>query len=315
MHQVGTWAGTRRERRGSNWSVKSKTTDWSPFTWDGWKAALRLVLVLNEANKGSNVMRIKLVSYVIGVALLSATSTAVLAWDPIGDITNPGRIINNVGREIGNAGQEIDRIRIEAQAQAAAPAFEQGLIQSRNSAASGGVAAIPPQIRQQLTGFYDDDILNRARFKVGDSGVANFANLSIQYGDAAAVTLIDIVVFKDANDAYNNAKLWAHELKHVQQFRDWGTRDFSIRYLRSWNSVEGDAHAAENSFVAWRNQIQQAGPVVIAGNWQPPPPPPPQAARICATPYGSCPMAIAIPVGSQCNCQGPYGVFWGIGQP
>lgn len=241
---------------------------------------------------------------------LCAASTTSDAWDPIGDITHPERIFRNVGRELDNAGREVDRIRIEAQAQAGAPAFEQWLIQSRNTAASGGVSGIPPNIRQQLQGFYDDDILNRARFKIGDGGIFNLSNLSIQYGGARAVTLIDVIVFQDQNGAFNDAALWAHELKHVQQFRDWGVKDFAIRYLRSWNGVEGEAYAAENSFISRPTTVSQnnnggipAPPVFI---------PQPQPASICATGIGACGMMVAIPVGAQCYCQTFNGPIWGV---
>ena len=147
------------------------------------------------------------------VLLLGAGSS--WSWDPIGDITHPERILRNVGREVGNAGAELDRMRLEANAQAGAPVLEAWLNQSRNNAMRGGTSPIPPRIRQALDGFYDDDLLNRVSFKIGDAGVLNLANLSITYGDAGAVTLVDVVVFADSSDAQSNDELWAHELKHV----------------------------------------------------------------------------------------------------
>ena len=244
------------------------------------------------------------------ISLLLCLQSTSYAWDPIGDITHPDRIVRNVGRELDNAGREVDRIRLEGQAQAGAPAFEQWLNQSRNTA-SGGASPIPPHIRQQLQGFYDDDILNRARFKIGDGGVFNLASLSIQYGGAAAVTLIDVIVFKNAGDAYNNPILWSHELKHVQQFRNWGVRDFAIRYLRSWNGVEGEAYAAENSYQNWSSQMAQRNYTAVA----PMPvvaPPQPAVASLCATNFGMCGMGVAIPLGSQCYCPTFNGPVWGV---
>lgn len=258
--------------------------------------------------------------------LLSAgLSNIALAfeWDPVGDIQNPGRILDNVqreagtatgnvGRELDNVGREIDRIRIEAQAQAGAPVFEQWLRESRNTA-SHGATPIPPQIRQQLQGFYSEELLNSVRYKIGDGGVFNLASLSIQYGGAAAVTLIDVIVFTSPNDAYGNAELWAHELKHVQQFAEWGVRDFAIRYLRSWNSVEGEAYAAGNSFLSWRNSHAQspiqapvAGPIPVGAI------PAPAIAAFCATPLGACGMGVQIPVGAQCYCPSFNGPIWGV---
>lgn len=37
-------------------------------------------------------------------------------------------------------------------------------------------------------------------------------------------------------------------------------------------------------------------------------------AQICMTQYGSCPMMVALPVGSACTCSGQYGVFPGVAQ-
>jgi hypothetical protein len=250
----------------------------------------------------------KLVSSVFVVSLVTAAAQA-RAWDPIGDITHPERIIRNVGREAGNVGRDIDRARLEAQVQAGAPVFQSWLNESRSNARRSGTSPIPPNVRAQLQGFYDELTLNRASFKVGDPGVFNLANLSIQYGGAGAVTLIDTIVFRDGHDAQNNASLWAHELKHVQQFNSWGTRDFAIRYLRSWNSVEGEAYAAERSYQDWANRrLTQTEP--------PRPPFPPQtqsaAATVCATPYGMCPMAVPINIGTACYCPTMHGPIWGV---
>lgn len=236
-----------------------------------------------------------------------------LAWDPIGDLQNPGRILRNVEREVGNAGRAVDRARLEAQAQAGAPALQAWLQESRNTARNGGTSSIPAHIRNQVAGFFDEGLLNSVRYKIGDAGVFNLANLSIQYGGANAVTLIDTIVFTNPADAENNVVLWVHELKHVQQFRSWGTRDFAIRYLRSWNGVEGEAYAAQDQFIQWRNSQSAAAP----------PPPPrfanPQVsfprqvpASACTTPYGACPMGIAIAAGSPCYCPSMYGPVWGV---
>jgi hypothetical protein len=209
-----------------------------------------------------------------GCALFYAINAApAWGWDPVGDITHPDRIRRNVERETSNAirdipnvprnvareldnfGREIDHARLEAQTQAGAPILAAWLQASRNSALSGAVP-IPSEIRAQLQGYYDNDVLNRARFKIGDTGAFNIAGLTIQYGDNVnAVTLIDVVVFRDPSVA-NDPAIWAHELKHVQQYRDWGVRDFAICYIRSWNGIEDPAYAAQNGYLGWR---QQAG--------------------------------------------------------
>lgn len=40
----------------------------------------------------------------------------------------------------------------------------------------------------------------------------------------------------------------------------------------------------------------------------------PAAAGVCVTQFGTCPMMVAIPVGSSCNCSGQFGVFPGLAQ-
>lgn len=180
------------------------------------------------------------------LAALSISAQPATAWDPIGDITHPDRIVRNVGRTLDDAGRTVDRWRIEAQSQTAAPAFEAWLVASRNTSMNGA-QPVPAHIASAISGQVDADALAAARFRVGDRGSLNLANLSIKYGDARAVTLIDVIVFETWDDA-NDPALWVHELKHVEQFREWGVRDFAIRYLRSWNSVEDAAYAAENRY-------------------------------------------------------------------
>lgn len=237
---------------------------------------------------------------------------SAFAWDPVGDLTHPERIVKNVEKAVGGVGNEIERVRREAAAQSGAPAFEQWLIGSRNTA-SNGAMPIPNDIRRQLSGYIDEGLLNRVRYKVGDRGVINLAGLSIQYGEAEAVTLIDVVVFKNRSSV-RDPVLWAHELKHVEQFRDWGVRDFSIRYLRDWNAVEGDAYAAADRYATWRSQNASVQFSQQGSSWQPyapPAPPPPSLGSNCATPAGICPLNVTAQIGSSCYCQTYYGVFWG----
>lgn len=244
------------------------------------------------------------------VLSVSCISFQVYAWDPWGDITHPDRIIDNIERETRNAGRQIDRARIEANAQAGAPILQNWFIESRDTAIYGA-SPIPLQIRNQLTGFYDEDLLNRVRFKIGDAGTLNLANLSIQYGDADAVTLIDVVVFKNKNDAYNNPTLWAHELKHVQQFREWGVRNFSIRYIRSWNSVENEAYDAENMFARTNSQTVPSPriPQVDSQIPQATPQVNPRRTLYCCsriTNLRTCQTQIVGVIGNPCQCRGLY---------
>ena len=127
----------------------------------------------------------------------------------------------------------------------AASGLHNWLVQSRNTAAAGETQHIPLNIRAQLEPYYDIQVLDSARYKVGDDVELNAAHTMLQNPDVQAVTLIDIIVFRNADDALNNVALWAHELKHVQQYLQWGAREFAARYTRDYNAVEAPAYAIQ----------------------------------------------------------------------
>lgn len=116
------------------------------------------------------------------------------------------------------------------------------LQQARDSAASSNVLPIPLHIRAQLEPYYDFQVLDAARYKVGDQQALNSANALLQNPDVNAVTLIDIIIFRNEVDAQDNVALWAHELHHVQQYQQWGVTEFAKRYSRDFNAVEAPAY-------------------------------------------------------------------------
>nr|WP_079783904.1 DUF4157 domain-containing protein [Pseudomonas sp. LPH1] len=124
----------------------------------------------------------------------------------------------------------------------AAARLEAWLLQSRQAALRAGTEPIPLMIRAQLAPFYDDALLDEVRFRVGITDEMDAATVMLQNPDVQAVTLVDVVVFRDADAAANDTALWAHELWHVQQYREWGTAEFARRYTRDFQSVEGPAY-------------------------------------------------------------------------
>ncbi|MBU6956995.1 DUF4157 domain-containing protein [Pseudomonas sp. CVAP len=129
--------------------------------------------------------------------------------------------------------------------QIAAPALALWLTQARAEAASAGIQPIPPHIRQQLLRWYDPRVLDAARYKISDNGQLNAATAMLQNPDVGAVTLIDIILFRDAQTAEQDVALWAHELKHVQQYQEWGVEGFAQRYTQDFNAVEAPAYAIQ----------------------------------------------------------------------
>ena len=134
--------------------------------------------------------------------------------------------------------------------QMAASGLESWLVQSRNTAAAGDVRPIPLNIRVQLEDYFDLQVLETARYKVGDATEFNAANTMLQNPDVQAVTLVDIIVFRSEEAALNDVALWAHELVHVQQYQQWGVAEFAKRYSRDYDSVEAPGYAMQRQVTA-----------------------------------------------------------------
>ncbi|MEX5685903.1 eCIS core domain-containing protein [Pseudomonas silesiensis] len=135
--------------------------------------------------------------------------------------------------------------------QVAAPALALWLTQARAEAASAGTQPVPPHIREQLLRWYAPGVLDTARYKISDNGQFNAATAMLQNPDVGAVTLIDIILFRDAQAAEQDIALWAHELKHVQQYQEWGVAGFAQRYTQDFNAVEAPAYAVQVEVRRW----------------------------------------------------------------
>ncbi len=156
--------------------------------------------------------------------------------------------------------KEAERVAREIQAQGNAPLLAAWIQQSRNDARNSGTSPIPEKIKQQLNGFYRPQVLNGTVYKIGDNGLLNLGQLATVVGDAEAITLIDVIVFKSPDDI-NNLSLWVHELMHAEQYFSWGVYNFAIRYLRDpehyRNPVENEARKAERDFFEKQKYSQQ----------------------------------------------------------
>lgn len=129
--------------------------------------------------------------------------------------------------------------------QVAGPALALWLSQSRAEAAISGTQPIPDAIREQLLRWYPPSVLDAALYKVGNNGELSAASAMMQNPDIGAVTLVDIIVFRTAEAAETNVALWAHELKHVQQYQEWGVNGFAQRYTQDFNAVEAPAYQVQ----------------------------------------------------------------------
>ena len=121
-----------------------------------------------------------------------------------------------------------------------APLLAGWIVAARDAAKAEGVEPIPAPIRAALTGYVPEQTLARVRWRQGANTLLMPQSL-IRFGDVSAMTLDDTVVFQDRGSALEDSKLWAHELKHVMQFAEWGVDGFATRYLRDHEGVEYEA--------------------------------------------------------------------------
>jgi Domain of unknown function (DUF4157) len=109
----------------------------------------------------------------------------------------------------------------------------------RDDAIERGVAPIPDAIRQSLSDAVPAAVLDEVRWRVdGEAGLVNRGLFLLS--SAFAVTLDHVILFASADEAAD-AGLWAHEIYHVMQYREWGIDGFATRYVADHDAVEHDA--------------------------------------------------------------------------
>ena len=93
--------------------------------------------------------------------------------------------------------------------------------------------------------YFSPQLLDGVRFRVGKGPWLALPRLGFVFGDAKAMTLDYVIVFKE-QDGAANLKMWAHECVHVRQFREWGIPMYSYYYIFDKNSVEREARDFAN---------------------------------------------------------------------
>lgn len=126
--------------------------------------------------------------------------------------------------------------------------------EARRQAISDGVFPVPSGIYRTLLGFFPADLLQKARFAAEGVRTLDLPSLAFSYGDAVAMTLGEVILFKSDRLAQTDAKLWAHEMTHVMQYQRWGIEGFAGRYVRDSAVVEREAVENANRFAAWRQR-------------------------------------------------------------
>ncbi|EHR0245125.1 hypothetical protein C1S99_08630 [Vibrio parahaemolyticus] len=96
---------------------------------------------------------------------------------------------------------------------------------------------LPSYIKKRFEGLYPPEIIDKARFTVGDYEftLPNALNkgTEIFQGSENASVMDDVIIFGRSPSENNDSDLhwWAHELHHVQQYHDWGVDKFAYIYI------------------------------------------------------------------------------------
>jgi hypothetical protein len=122
---------------------------------------------------------------------------------------------------------------------------------ARQQAIADGLRPIPAGVYRSLLGYFPAALLQRTRFAGGGARPLTLPALAFSYGDAVAVTLGDVVLFKTERMAQGDLKTWAHELTHVMQYQRWGIDGFAEHYVHDSASVEHEAIANADRFANW----------------------------------------------------------------
>lgn len=135
-----------------------------------------------------------------------------------------------------------------------------------------GCGPASPQVIDALSPFMPSSVFSGVCWATLRPGFT-LDTFAIQDGGAAAITLEDVIVFKDSASGFDPV-LWAHELTHVLQYRRLGVEGFANLYTVAWNSLESEAYSFQN-FVASRIGMQPSAPTwqrqyySTTPNWNP----------------------------------------------
>jgi hypothetical protein len=196
---------------------------------------------MSNTRRGSPILR-KLTTAILGAAL-----AGFIAMPASAQLT-PGQ--TGYKRELMGK-FAINFVNVQAQygSNIIAGALETTLKRSRDTVRTDS-KPVPEEVIKALTPFYKRETFEGVRYAVGDTSPAGVAGFAIRNGNAAAVTLIDTIVFKD-EDYVKNIALWAHEMHHIEQYKEWGVTGFASRYAFGWTQVEEAAEAKAREFVTW----------------------------------------------------------------
>lgn len=138
-------------------------------------------------------------------------------------------------------------------------------IRQAHAQANSSSRPMPQSIKSQLAPFFPPRILDKAKSTTrGEAGISLATTTLEVNGDIAAITLNNIIVFRD-NAATLDAALWAHELIHVSQYDNMGIDGFAAMYAGPGaNTLENDAYAYGAHV---QNQLNNSNSASLSSQW------------------------------------------------
>lgn len=207
-------------------------------------------------------------------ALTFATSAMMSSWTVAQSVCDQifgkrnCKGVDEIHENLGNPLDVPGRIIREGGVETLGPLLAEAIRHSRNDARGAGTRSIPPDIHRALSVHFNQNLLRRVQFRVGQGNDLSVQANAIRFGDAVAVALIDTIVFKSGGYV-NDVALWAHELGHIMQYEKWGLGDFAKKYVRDYAAVEREADAISQDFLyAYQTMQYKGGTFAYVGECQ-----------------------------------------------
>lgn len=199
------------------------------------------------------------------VAFMSLAAQAsglsdIIGWNidlAAGRITIGPPDLSAIPRVLRNLPQDVGRAFLNPAGPAIALGIRHAKEQARHSC-----QAVPQHIRTSLAPFFPPVMFNTVCFALADPNRIAIDNaILLHFERRPAVTLEDVIVFRDSQSA-TNPVLWAHELAHVSQYRSLGLEGFAHFWTFDSAGLENEASNVEE-FVRQRINIPHAGPLYV----------------------------------------------------
>ena len=111
---------------------------------------------------------------------------------------------------------------------------------------------LPPHVQADLSYFFPADVMRRVCYST-DWGAAQNGTLQqvvLGNGQADAIALGDVIVFADPR-LLNDRWLWAHEMRHIEQYMALGIEEFAREYIWDSRGLEADADRYANRVMSY----------------------------------------------------------------